>query len=920
MKTIAVLVLACLCALQAVAVEVLIPKGALPVERFAAEELSWHLKKAGIETAIVTSVSGSGQVIRLGRAAGIDTSKLSPNGARVIKGASSIEIAGRDGAGDALDTRVESGTLFGVYEFLERELGVRWLWPGETGCVIPPREQLAVKQGEYETVPPMTFSVWRIPRSVDGWSSRESAMSFRKAERIWLRRHRFNTLENCGYGHAFTNFMAKYHHDTPEIFNLLPDGTRRSDPLYFNGNPSLVSMCVSSPALAKLIVGEWAKRPKRGLINLNENDTAGKCVCPACLALDLNPDEARTERARQRFLKGDAQWYRELGSLSERYAAFYLGVQREADKIDPACRLIGDIYANYYEPPVGHKLNERIIMRFCPPIMYPWTPQKVANFKRLWQGWADSGATLMMRPNFTLDGHNMPLLYYREFAECFDFARDRGLRYSDFDSLTGMFGANGLTLYVIAARNGGGKYKPLAELENDYFAAFGKAETAMREYVSLMASASSRGVDEKTNSIEGGNYADFLLGADRIFTPDVMKRAMGILARAEQAALKEPLALARVRIVKAGLEDANLVLETQRGYREYRKSGDFRKFAANLRRLMEFRKQNEHLGYADIGVCVSLENRHWPLHLASLGDDSHELKEWRFRFDPEDEGGRRRWFATPEGEWVPFETNLHWEKTDLYKRHLASGGKARVIGWYSNRFTIGALNPKQKASICFGAVDGDADVYLNGERLLRREYPDRGDVDSWKKPFKVDVTGKLKSGENLLVVRVFKKEQFGGASGIWRPVFISFGEVETADVPCERWRTNFQQGSFSARSSSYPLKLVCSAPAEVREGAYRGVWGRLYCTEKVSKGMKYEVRIRFRKRGNARFEAWLRSGKGGLGEANINLPASTPDGAEGILVGRLKAGSEKCVIYLNLLKDVGEVEILSVKFYPVSEF
>ena len=32
---------------------------------------------------------------------------------------------------------VQSGTLLGVYEILENDLGVRWLWPGELGTYVP---------------------------------------------------------------------------------------------------------------------------------------------------------------------------------------------------------------------------------------------------------------------------------------------------------------------------------------------------------------------------------------------------------------------------------------------------------------------------------------------------------------------------------------------------------------------------------------------------------------------------------------------------------------------------------------------------------------------------------------------------------------------------------------------------------------
>ena len=54
------------------------------------------------------------------------------------------EIAPDD---DLLEYRgADRGTLFGVFEFLERCAGVRWYFPNELGVVIPTKTHLAVTQ------------------------------------------------------------------------------------------------------------------------------------------------------------------------------------------------------------------------------------------------------------------------------------------------------------------------------------------------------------------------------------------------------------------------------------------------------------------------------------------------------------------------------------------------------------------------------------------------------------------------------------------------------------------------------------------------------------------------------------------------------------------------------------------------------
>jgi len=58
-----------------------------------------------------------------------------------------IHIAGSDVGQGGMPL---AGTAHGVYDFIERQLGVRWLWPGEIGTVFPRRATL--------TVPPLDIT------------------------------------------------------------------------------------------------------------------------------------------------------------------------------------------------------------------------------------------------------------------------------------------------------------------------------------------------------------------------------------------------------------------------------------------------------------------------------------------------------------------------------------------------------------------------------------------------------------------------------------------------------------------------------------------------------------------------------------------------------------------------------------------
>ena len=250
-----------------------------------------------------------------------------------------------------------------------------------------------------------------------------------------------------GHGPLVHPRVDRFAADHPEYFNLLPDGTRRSDPTYWHGPKTLVSMSVGEPGLWRQKVADWLahRSPQAPYIDASENDTDGRCVCEKCLALD-EPDPAaeapfdhRVAVARGRLAKKDLHWTAALGSLSDRYARYYLAVQREAEKHDPRAVVMGYSYANYVKPPRNTKLNQRIIIGIVPALMYPWTQTNAPCLPRALDGWAAAGARLFLRPNYMLDGHNLPIFFARKLGEDFSYAARHGLVGTDFDSLTGQW-------------------------------------------------------------------------------------------------------------------------------------------------------------------------------------------------------------------------------------------------------------------------------------------------------------------------------------------------------------------------------------------------------------------------------------------------------------------------------------------------
>ena len=602
---------------------------AFPMMKTAAEELVYHLKLATGETLPVITddkVKKDGKYIFLGSCRQnfkLNIKKMDVNCGVIEIGKNHIKITGKDGRRKVTSNN-SNGTLFATYEFLEKFLGVRWIWPGKSGEIVPEHKNLALKEQTVEVKAQLKSSCWRMSgQRPETWKSKEYQKRFMNDYRVWMRRHRFCSFSIYFNGHAFGKYYQRYGKTNPEFFSLLPDGTRRPNPyMWSRGNPRDVSMCVTSPGLVKTIVQNYLAGKRNTMININENDTSGECVCAACLKADnsLVPDAERLKKAKELFDRKKSTWVIPLGSLSDRYCRFFLEVQKEADKHlkDPV--IAGLIYANYSEPPSDKiKLNKRIHLRFCPPYMYPWTEKKINAYKKIWGGWAKTGAALMFRPNYTLDGNCFPVQYHEAFYDMYMFSAKNGMVAVDMDSCTGHSGAQGLVNYVIATLNHN-RASSLEEMKDEFYSAFGAAKGKVREYfeyityVTMKVPFKNPLGDPLTN--EGGHLMwNMFLMADNIFTPQVMAKATGILNEAAAVPGLDKASAERVKFLQYALENVRLIMAAQVEFRKYKAGGPIAPFDKAVQEIDAFRASIEHTGAINVGHLRYLEDRHWRKNL-----------------------------------------------------------------------------------------------------------------------------------------------------------------------------------------------------------------------------------------------------------------------------------------------------------------
>jgi hypothetical protein len=580
---------------------IVIPAHPLSVEAYAAKELQYHVK-AATGTALPieeeTNQVQAGGHVYLGRckasaAAHLDPTTLPGNGYIVKTVGNDLLIAGNDSSGDPLGLDTHEGTLFGLYDLLESQMQVRWLWPGPLGEIIPRRKELSLAPSDASVRPLLWFKQWRGGRS--------------EGEKVWLKRQRFGRSVQPHYGHSFGDYWARFSKTHPEYLAMLPDGTRRLDP-DAEGDPQYLHVCVSEPSLVDQIIADWKARGAPEFLNVCENDGWAGCACERCLSWDEpDPDnpvpfDKRLETAKNVFDGHDGSrglWMLKFGSLSDRYARFWRNVSEQAVKIRPDVKVVSYVYDNYRKPPVKATLGPNVLCGLVPQeSIFGYSKEDSAVFRHDWSGWEKTGCALFLRPNYTLQAQNFPAFYARTLGEDLKFAMAHGLKGTDFDSLTSKYATQGPTLYMLATILN----HPDASVEgtiDEFCAAFGPARGAVKEYFDLCESAYPQySAAEQASRIKAkqkygtGHYGPYYLLAAEIYTPKFMASARTILDKGRAEAAKDVTASARVDWLIKGLTHADLILAAQRAYERSIDTGDKSDFTKAVQTLASFRAEN----------------------------------------------------------------------------------------------------------------------------------------------------------------------------------------------------------------------------------------------------------------------------------------------------------------------------------------
>ncbi len=774
---------------------------------------------------------GGGVVVWVGRSPGMEEAFKGVD--LKTEGEEEILIVVRGGQIAIVGNDKTEGTALAVYTFMQRNLGVRWFWPGELGEEVPQMESLAMKEEMYRYLPRVHgrgIRLFQATRMLPKTMARTEkayveAAAYDKPIDVWALRNRLGGNFKMVAGHAFVTWYGKYGKEHPDYFALQPDGTRTPYPAADD-----VKMCVSNPALTEQMVKEGMKAMEspgaRMMVSASENDSAysGYCTCEACRAWD----DASAAKVTLKWKSIE----KEAPALTDRYAKFWNRVAEEMRKAKGAQVDVGVwAYGAMRTPPVSTKIDPAVIVGFVGNLSWGGSKARTTDLG-MWDAWSKKVGRMVWRPNLFHYGWGMPGTMVHGLSEDFRFMGERGLIGMDIDSIYNDWAARGLDYYALAQLAWDPMLDADALVEDYCVRAFGAAAAPkMKAYFAVLEES-----HKKTAELKAGMGRYEAIEVDRVYyTPTLLEQWDAMLLDAQKAADGDAMTSAkqkkRIGFVMEGVRFAKAqaavitamealrsghgdvmaaIQEADKASKERDSLGEKlgNQYAVGYRQFENqraVRKMAKYLGPVD------------PEAIARLGEAGITplAARWLFKTDPKKEGLAQGWQSAEFDAkgWTKLSVNAPWglQMKSEGPVDLDNPADTSYLGdaWYRTSFARPALAKGERMWLEFPAIDKGCEVYVNGKLVGKQVWDAKVDPDAWNKQRRFDVTDVLTEGENTAAVMV--NSDFG-QGGILNGAFLRAEPAELLPSPfpgAEKapWAVQFEEGS-TGESKSVPGMYV----------------------------------------------------------------------------------------------------------------
>ena len=540
---------------------------------FAAEELVRILNQSG-NPAVRADKPGKEFNILLGDSAvardkGIDVRTLPPDGFRILRDGNTLYIAGHDTPArspfkDSTTTGwgYAKGTLYGVYEFLERFADVRFYFPGEMGTLIPRKQLLLPGKIDIVDYPARIERSYLSPLSAGGrWYPMKqdrkrpspSLLSTLRFRAKFIAPHMSNALQ-------FGDYIRRFRTSHPEYFAVDPAGRIIADIRHKHRT----QLCLSSgikeeiyqdvkafftgkPATSRGL-REWHQRMfLPGYVSLVHDDSFVWCACAKCRMLAdetkvwSNPaEQQKVSNAVWKFACDIAARLKKEGFPGKIIMAAYAPYD-----LVPECEIpdnVVPVVAVFPGPQGDHPKR-----RANDALLNAW--RKKLGRKFLVRTWPGKYMTRAI-PGVPAFKHNLVGAYFSARKDWFSGV------YMDEMCDFQIFRVLNLYVFMKLAWNPDCDYKALI---SEYFKRmFGVGAPFLRKYYDEMELIWDREIIKGTTSTNYGGrdiVAQYRELWTDIFTAERMEQFAGYFDSAEKAAGSDPDARKRIRFMRAQIFD-----------------------------------------------------------------------------------------------------------------------------------------------------------------------------------------------------------------------------------------------------------------------------------------------------------------------------------------------------------------------------
>jgi len=462
--------------------------------------------------------------------------------------AEQLNIAGREGI--IVGKQREYGSVNAVYSFLQDQLKVRWLWPGELGEDVVRSERIALPAVELRYHPQI-----RSRGGVFHYSSLGNKGYGRSHDWTLRQRLQLDSLEMTG-GHGFGDWWDRYHEKYPEIFALQPDGTRNGFP-----SPHNAKLCMSNPQVWELwlqgVAAALEQDPNREVFNASPNDgwASGHCVCERCRAWDHPDGEPRS-----------FNWNKQNEihpALSDRDVTFAnkLGELLKQKYPDKNYRVLMMSYGHSRPVPVKARPADNVIMSIVANFfgrtgLVDRGSTRGDTYRKQFAGWAKIVPSMLWRPNTGSPAgwqQGLPDLSVQQTIRDFKDVAAAHCEGIYIDSVWEHWATHGPQYYVMAQLAWNPQVDGQAVLADYFQRAFGPAAAPVREYYEA--------IESERMKFTAGDGESGVFGLPKLYTPQLLQESQARLDRAAAAVPADSIYARRVAFVQAGLDYTRLTLE-----------------------------------------------------------------------------------------------------------------------------------------------------------------------------------------------------------------------------------------------------------------------------------------------------------------------------------------------------------------------